>query len=593
MTRVPLFVLLLAMVTLAACRRESPTPASNAPSGATTTAAPASTATAVVPLKDVVETTPRYVIGITYPKEAAPYPGLVSALMAYAASARKDLIGAVEALGNDTPTAPYELSLSYTTLVDSPTLVAIAADGSLYTGGAHGSPLIARFVWLPQAQRDAHRRRPGARCARAGRRSPISCASNCTPRCRNASMPTTCRAEERADMLKNAGEMIDDGTEPKAAAFSQFEPRRRRRRPASAALRFVFPPYQVGPYADGTQTVEVPAEVLLPHVAPAYRSLVPRRLSRRGSPARTAMSPHPFRQRVEGLFARRGPVPRRRARRRRRALGPARARRALLPPRARAGLARPGRVLHGRLVGRDALDGMLFRLLAPHRRTRARRRRGLGRAARALDEPAERGARFEVGERHYDLGNDLYRAMLGKRLVYSCGYWREADDLDDAQEAKLDLVCRKLGLRPGMRVLDIGCGWGEALKFAAERYGVQRRRRHRLARTGRLRARAVRGPADRDPPAGLPRTRCDDSASTASSRSACSSTSACGTTPRTSTSRAAACDRRAGRRAVPAAHHRRNVSVDHTDPWIARYIFPNSMLPSAAQIAAALRRAAS
>src|SRR3546814_18042396 len=75
-------------------------------------------------------------------------------------------------------------------------------------------------------------------------------------------------------------------------------------------------------------------------------------------------------------------------------------------------------------------------------------------------------------KRHYDLGNDLYRAMLGKRLVYSCGYWRQAENLDDAQEAKLDLICRKLGLREGMRVLDIGCGWGEALKFAAERYGV-------------------------------------------------------------------------------------------------------------------------
>lgn len=84
---------------------------------------------------------------------------------------------------------------------------------------------------------------------------------------------------------------------------------------------------------------------------------------------------------------------------------------------------------------------------------------------------------FAVGERHYDLGNDLYQAMLGRRLVYSCGYWHDRDgrlaaSLDAAQEAKLDLVCRKLGLRPGMRVLDIGCGWGETLKFAAERHGI-------------------------------------------------------------------------------------------------------------------------
>ncbi|HEX5306758.1 MAG TPA: cyclopropane fatty acyl phospholipid synthase [Dyella sp.] len=80
---------------------------------------------------------------------------------------------------------------------------------------------------------------------------------------------------------------------------------------------------------------------------------------------------------------------------------------------------------------------------------------------------------FEVAETHYNLGNDLFRAMLGKRLVYSCGYWAQADNLDDAQAAKLDLVCRKLQLKPGQRVLDIGCGWGEALKYAAEHYGVE------------------------------------------------------------------------------------------------------------------------
>jgi cyclopropane-fatty-acyl-phospholipid synthase len=80
---------------------------------------------------------------------------------------------------------------------------------------------------------------------------------------------------------------------------------------------------------------------------------------------------------------------------------------------------------------------------------------------------------FRVGQYHYDMGNDLYKHMLGKRLVYSCGYWREADNLDDAQVAKMDLVCRKLGLEQGQRVLDIGCGWGEMAKYAAETYGVE------------------------------------------------------------------------------------------------------------------------
>jgi cyclopropane-fatty-acyl-phospholipid synthase len=79
---------------------------------------------------------------------------------------------------------------------------------------------------------------------------------------------------------------------------------------------------------------------------------------------------------------------------------------------------------------------------------------------------------FEVGRRHYDIGNDLYQAMLDRRLVYTCGYWRDARDLDAAQEAKLDLVCRKLGLAKGMRVLELGCGWGSFARFAAETYGV-------------------------------------------------------------------------------------------------------------------------
>ena len=80
---------------------------------------------------------------------------------------------------------------------------------------------------------------------------------------------------------------------------------------------------------------------------------------------------------------------------------------------------------------------------------------------------------FQVGEEHYDLGNDLYTAMLDQRLTYSCAYWKDAATLDAAQEAKLDLVCRKIGLKPGMQVLDIGCGWGSFAKYAAEHYGVR------------------------------------------------------------------------------------------------------------------------
>lgn len=76
----------------------------------------------------------------------------------------------------------------------------------------------------------------------------------------------------------------------------------------------------------------------------------------------------------------------------------------------------------------------------------------------------------EVGEHHYDIGNDLYEKMLDKRMNYSCGYWKDATTLDEAQEHKLDLICKKLQLKPGISVLDIGCGWGSFAKYAAEKY---------------------------------------------------------------------------------------------------------------------------
>ena len=75
---------------------------------------------------------------------------------------------------------------------------------------------------------------------------------------------------------------------------------------------------------------------------------------------------------------------------------------------------------------------------------------------------------FEVGVRHYDKGNVLYQTMLDKYLTYSCGYWKAASNLDEAQQAKLALTCEKLQLKPGMQVFDIGCGWGSFCRYAAE-----------------------------------------------------------------------------------------------------------------------------
>jgi cyclopropane-fatty-acyl-phospholipid synthase len=78
----------------------------------------------------------------------------------------------------------------------------------------------------------------------------------------------------------------------------------------------------------------------------------------------------------------------------------------------------------------------------------------------------------QVAEEHYDIGNDLYQAILDPYMQYTCGYWKNADNLNQAQTDKLDLICRKLKLEKGMRILDIGCGWGGLLKFASEKYGV-------------------------------------------------------------------------------------------------------------------------
>jgi cyclopropane-fatty-acyl-phospholipid synthase len=76
-------------------------------------------------------------------------------------------------------------------------------------------------------------------------------------------------------------------------------------------------------------------------------------------------------------------------------------------------------------------------------------------------------------QQHYDIGNKLYELMLDKRMAYTCGYWKDTDSLDVAQENKLNLICRKLRLKPGQSVLDLGCGWGTFAKFAAEKYGVK------------------------------------------------------------------------------------------------------------------------
>jgi cyclopropane-fatty-acyl-phospholipid synthase len=187
-----------------------------------------------------------------------------------------------------------------------------------------------------------------------------------------------------------------------------------------------------------------------------------------------------------------------------------------------------------------------------------------------------------VAELHYDLGNKLYEGMLDHRMVYTCARWAYASNLDEAQEAKLDFVCRKLALQSGMTLLDIGCGWGSLARFAAEKYGARvvgitlSREQMQLAQQRceglpidiRLQDyRDVDGTFDRVASLGM--------------------------------------FEHVGyknyRRFVEIAHRSlrpggffflstigANRSVRTTDPWIDKYIFPNSHLPSAAQISAPL-----
>jgi len=122
----------------------------------------------------------------------------------------------------------------------------------------------------------------------------------------------------------------------------------------------------------------------------------------------------------------------------------------------------------------EQLDEFFARLLATKLTDQIRPLRLLGHvlAAKLLNlQNVERAKK--VGEVHYDLGNDFYAQMLDTRMTYTCGYWDRAENLEQAQEAKLEMVCRKLQLKPGMRLLDIGCGWGSLLSYAVEKYGVE------------------------------------------------------------------------------------------------------------------------
>lgn len=188
---------------------------------------------------------------------------------------------------------------------------------------------------------------------------------------------------------------------------------------------------------------------------------------------------------------------------------------------------------------------------------------------------------YQVGKEHYDRGLELFSRMLDSRLIYSCGYWKKAKNLEEAQEHKLDLICRKLELKPGMSLLDIGCGWGGLVKYAVEIYGVKatgitiskdqadyaRKLCDGLPVKIKMQDyRNLKGRFDRIVSVGMMEHVGVRNYSTYLNI-ACNSLKDDG---------------------IFLLHTiGSNVSTNHTDQWIEKYIFPNSMIPSLSQITSA------
>jgi cyclopropane-fatty-acyl-phospholipid synthase len=191
---------------------------------------------------------------------------------------------------------------------------------------------------------------------------------------------------------------------------------------------------------------------------------------------------------------------------------------------------------------------------------------------------------YEVGERHYDLGNDLYRAMLDKRLNYTCAYWKNAATLDEAQEAKLELVCKKINIKPGMKILELGCGWGSFAKYAAEKYGA-----HVLGVTVSKEQVALGMELCRGLPVEL---RLQDYRKVQGTYDAVISI---GIMEHVGTKNyrtyMKTVDNHLKEDGIAFIHTiGRNTSATANDPWNDKYIFPNGILPSIAQLGAAMEK---
>jgi cyclopropane-fatty-acyl-phospholipid synthase len=198
-----------------------------------------------------------------------------------------------------------------------------------------------------------------------------------------------------------------------------------------------------------------------------------------------------------------------------------------------------------------------------------------------LINPQNKKRAWEVAIKHYDLGNDLFKSMLDLHMNYTCAYWQHADDLNSAQLNKMELSCQKLMLKPGMRILDIGCGFGAFAKYAAKNYDVQvvgvtiSKEQYDYAQQNCV---------------GLPveirlqdyrdvHERFDRIISLGMFEHVGSQNY------RTYMKKAHECLKDNGLFLLHTIGSNR--TIEFCDPWIAKYIFPNGMLPSMAQISKA------
>ncbi len=266
-----LLALLVVALAVSACKPEQ----SDMDNGASGSAVPVAATPEPVVLEEVLEITPEYMIGITYPQSAIAHPELAAEMKRYAEEQRAQFMEAVQARaegkGESDDVVLYDLSLRFTQVIDTPQLTAYAAEGSSFTGGAHAIALLERFVWLPGERKlltfgELVPREDGRVAVAAHVREQLHTAL--AQRAEADDLP----ADERTELISSAARMIDEGTAPDLENLDTFEPVVDAAGKVTA-LRFVFPPYQVGPYSDGVQTVQVPAAVLRPHVASAYRDM--------------------------------------------------------------------------------------------------------------------------------------------------------------------------------------------------------------------------------------------------------------------------------------------------------------------------------